>query len=645
MTGSEVMFTFTDWLLRITIDVSFCILLILIVRRFFSRFFGARLSRILWVVLFIRCVVPWSFPVNIYPTSVLTEFRTAFDSKPPASISVQPSQEVTILPEVVSNTDSTFPTQVASSRKNIFTKEMLRATFVGFWFLGLILLLGITILRSRRIAHRATETPKPIPSWLQEIFLECRERLKLKIWPVLIVSSGIDSPCLIGAVRPRILLPYDLVSKNNRQQFYHIIMHELAHVKQGDIWLSWFWTLVCSLQWFNPLIWLSGRYMYLDREMACDEHVLRMLETEKRIEYSRSLLELFKWCRGYPARETRARRPRHDELSRYPGLACVVERKTNIERRLGMITKFKIRSNRQIAFGSFTLLIIAVLSLASFAGSGQTSKLSSEKAELMGRVEDFFMHNFRDITVHKSLEWGEPETDEKGNRSIRYMCETQIWEKEWKIMNAVFTFDKDGGYVNYKNVSGYPKDKVAVKIDTSTDEGLKALVEKFFSQNYRDITARKTIEWGEAGTYENGNRGIRYKYEATIRDKDKIISDKIFTFTPEGKFVSVIDVEEAKWQEGRAGATMIATALRAYAAENLSKGDYKNITIEKLGLTDNDLASKSFNISNYKLSDVSFDETRTDSPLHYTITVTRPDDSWKIKSMRITHTGQWIQNQ
>jgi beta-lactamase regulating signal transducer with metallopeptidase domain len=638
MPDSEVIVTFTDWLLKATVDISFCVLLILLVRRFFTRFFGARLCRILWLVLFIRCFIPWSLPVNIYPASLLPEFSTFFNSRSSPTSLNKSSEKITVLTKVVPN-EEIIPEHQAVANHRIFTPETIRIIFIGIWFIGSLTLLSITLFRNRRIAHYATETPKPVPSWLQEIFLDCRQRMKIKIWPVLIVTSDIDSPGLIGAIRPRILLPYDLVNNSNRQQFHHILLHELAHIKQGDIWLSWFWTLVCSLQWFNPLVWLAGKYMYLDREMACDERVLKMLESEKRIEYSRSILDLFRKV-NLPAATVRE----HGGTAPCPGLACVVERKTNIERRLGMIMKFKIRSNRQIVLGALSLLIIAAFSLVSFAGSGQTAKPSKEKAELMGRVEDFFMHNFRDVTARKSIEWGEPETDEKGNRSIRYMCETQIWEKDWKIMNAVFTFDKDGEYVNYKNVSGYPKDKIAVKIDTTTDEGMKALVEKFFSQNYRDITARKTIEWGEVGTYENGNRGIRYKYEATIRDKDKIISDKIFTFTPEGKFVSAIDVEETKWQEGRAGAGMIATQLRAYVAENLPNVDYKNITFEKLGFTRNDLRGKYFNMDNYKLTSVSFDESRADNPLQYTITVNRPDDSWKIKSMTLTQTGQWIQN-
>ena len=102
-------------------------------------------------------------------------------------------------------------------------------------------------------------------------------------------------------------------------------------------------------------------------------------------------------------------------------------------------------------------------------------------------------------------------------------------------------------------------------------------------------------------------------------------------------------IELLKWAEGKAGATTIATALRAYAAENGTNGDYKNITVQKLFDTPYDLLGKYFNINNYELSDVSFNETRTGHPLHYTITVTRPDESWKIKSFKLLHTGQWIQ--
>jgi hypothetical protein len=70
-----------------------------------------------------------------------------------------------------------------------------------------------------------------------------------------------------------------------------------------------------------------------------------------------------------------------------------------------------------------------------------------------------------------------------------------------------------------------------------------ALVEDFFQHNWRDITARKTLEWGDVQTDDEGNRSIRYKFEATIWDRDVLIMNKVFTFTPGGAFVRVEDVE------------------------------------------------------------------------------------------------------
>jgi tetratricopeptide (TPR) repeat protein len=77
----------------------------------------------------------------------------------------------------------------------------------------------------------------------------------------------------------------------------------------------------------------------------------------------------------------------------------------------------------------------------------------------------------------------------------------------------------------------------------ATDEASKAKlikwVEDFFRHNYRDITARRTLEWGEVQKEPSGNLSIRYKYLATIWDKDKLVIEEQYTFTPDGKFVSV----------------------------------------------------------------------------------------------------------
>jgi hypothetical protein len=183
------------------------------------------------------------------------------------------------------------------------------------------------------------------------------------------------------------------------------------------------------------------------------------------------------------------------------------------------------------------------------AGEKAPTPPDREKAEMMGRVEWVSMHGGRDVTARKSIEWGDVEHHENGNRSIRYKYYGTIWDKDVYIMNQVFTFDPEGNPVGMRHVAGFPKKVPKKKIDTSTKQGMIALVEDFFTKNFRDITARKTIEWGDLQKHDDGNASIQYKYEATIWGKDVKIMNQVFTFAADGDFVSVEDVEGFPRQE------------------------------------------------------------------------------------------------
>ena len=63
---------------------------------------------------------------------------------------------------------------------------------------------------------------------------------------------------------------------------------------------------------------------------------------------------------------------------------------------------------------------------------------------------------------------------------------------------------------------------------TDTKRRIIALVEDFFGSNWRDITSRETIEWGDVTTAENGNASIRYKYRARIGDRNTITNNQVF---------------------------------------------------------------------------------------------------------------------
>ncbi len=513
------------------LEVLFGVLLIVAVRLLFGRHLGPRYCRLLWGLVILRALLPLTLPSPYHPLGLLPSGKIAeitetvlppTNSDPAGGDVPQPPAVSHVEFEPNSAKDLVPPTETS---KTFFSWK---PVLFGIWFCGFATILTTAAFHNRRIIAEASRFPSPVPDWVQTLFLEIREQLRLGTWPVLIVTPCTPTPCLVGAVRPRILIPESLLEgEPDREAIRCLLLHEMIHLKQGDIWFSWCWTLVQAVHWYNPLFWVLGRFVHLDCEAAVDERVLTELETvPARKHYADSLLEMMQTLNPPPFRAV--------------GLSAVIETPSNLERRLNMMMLYQKPNSRRALGGVAVLSLLAVLALTGQAQE-KPKPIAAEKAIVIGYVEDYLMHNFRDVTMRKSLEWGDVKTDAKGNRTIRYKCEALIWDKERIIGCWDFTFDKEGNWVSDENVKGYPQE--IAKPDTSTVEGMKKLVEKFFSQNYRDITARKTIEWGEPKTLENGNRSIRYQYEATIWDKDKILENKEFVFTKEGEYVSVEKIE------------------------------------------------------------------------------------------------------
>lgn len=102
------------------------------------------------------------------------------------------------------------------------------------------------------------------------------------------IADDIQSPFVIGFLRPRIYLPCGLGEK---EQAY-IILHEQHHVKRFDHIYKLLAFLALCIHWFNPLIWLAFVLAGKDMEMSCDEAVVREMGDGIRAEYSASILAL-----------------------------------------------------------------------------------------------------------------------------------------------------------------------------------------------------------------------------------------------------------------------------------------------------------------------------------------------------------------
>jgi len=131
------------------------------------------------------------------------------------------------------------------------------------------------------------------PPRLQAALDQCRRRMGVARPIPLRLSPNATSPAVCGLLRPVILIPENLAPRLQPHELQAVVLHELAHVKRGDLWVNLIQTLLQIVYFYNPLLWLANAMIRRVREQAVDEAVLvAMGETAP--DYPETLLHVAK---------------------------------------------------------------------------------------------------------------------------------------------------------------------------------------------------------------------------------------------------------------------------------------------------------------------------------------------------------------
>jgi len=123
--------------------------------------------------------------------------------------------------------------------------------------------------------------------WGAASYASLRRRLRTAV----ILSEGIwqsdavDSPFILGFLKPNIYIPFALEG----ERLDYVLAHERFHLSHRDHLIKLLAFLILTLHWFNPLVWLAFFLMGRDMEMRCDESVLGRGAAGRR-QYSETLL-------------------------------------------------------------------------------------------------------------------------------------------------------------------------------------------------------------------------------------------------------------------------------------------------------------------------------------------------------------------
>lgn len=88
------------------------------------------------------------------------------------------------------------------------------------------------------------------------------------------ISEQAEGACAVGFRRPAILIPRSLAEGLSDEQLDLVIAHERAHLVRYDDWLRLLQCSVGAVLGLHPAVWLIGRQIDLERETACDDHVV-----------------------------------------------------------------------------------------------------------------------------------------------------------------------------------------------------------------------------------------------------------------------------------------------------------------------------------------------------------------------------------
>lgn len=384
--------TLLNWLLNHSLQAGALVLLVLAVQWLFRKQLTNRWRFSLWWIVLVRLLLPFSpesaFSLFNYirPNVTLQEPRYP---APPTVVSprtemtgqntgliktenqnIEPAgSRVSLAPEPApSPASQAMTTVVAPATSHAMHSpaadfhDFIIPGAVALWLAG-ILALGFaaaiqTVRFRRRLARSSTAASDKLSKLLAHAQSEAGVSRRIELWE----TDAVNSPALFGLWRLRLLLPHGLDEKFSARELRYIFLHELAHVKRGDLWLNWLVTGLQILHWFNPLVWFGFARLRADRELACDELALLCAGDQAGASYGETVIKLL------------------ENLSRpaaIPGLMGILEDKHQMRRRISMIAKFR-KPGRWSVLAVFLIAALAATALT----DAQSPKTASSRIKI-----------------------------------------------------------------------------------------------------------------------------------------------------------------------------------------------------------------------------------------------------------------------
>ena len=192
----------------------------------------------LWVPVGLRLALPVSLKsaLSLIPKAKPIPLDIIY-SPAPAIDSGIPVIDRAVNPVI---TENLTPVAVAS----VNPMQIVLAIVSALWLAGMVVMLLYAAVSYYRLSRKCA--------------------VSIHLQGKLYLCDGIQTPFILGIIRPRIYLPSDMNPENQS----YVLKHEAAHLRHRDHWWKPLGFLLLSVYWFHPLVWIAYFLLCRDLEMG-----------------------------------------------------------------------------------------------------------------------------------------------------------------------------------------------------------------------------------------------------------------------------------------------------------------------------------------------------------------------------------------
>ncbi|MGE1106383.1 M56 family metallopeptidase [Bacillus wiedmannii] len=423
---------FFDWLIETSLMASILVGFILCIKVLFRNKLTPRWQYMLWIVLMIRLLLPWS-PDSSYSIYSLLSYSSSMSEviqkntpSPENTVNDEMQHTVELEQNAETVTKNSEPEVNVSSEQQTALSLYKVALYV--WLAGVIILAVITFITNRRLYSYIKKQPDITDEQVTTVFNRCKQSMKMKKAVSLRLAGKIASPTVFSFFRPKVLLSKKHMKVLNEQQLQYVFYHELAHIKRNDVAVNWIMYSLILLNWFNPILWYAYFCMREDQELACDAYALTFIDKEEQIAYGHTIITLLEHY-SYQV----------------PSLANLSRNKRTLKRRIVMIKKFQKKSYRLSLLGIIAIVAIAggfLLNARITEGDERQKEKVAENKQSKAAFEKA-IETVLGTPENASREWGMSIKSYKRDTDFLYLAEKNFTKEEFEQYFQLFKKAKE----------------------------------------------------------------------------------------------------------------------------------------------------------------------------------------------------------